>query len=239
MPDNTVGRIDLHYLVNNSNSKVSNSIQVKENSNQFKFSLLGTWSSNFTTGYSIIDWIDFLPTENWKFLLLLLLMFFLMSWCSSSLSWSSTVVVFVEQAFTALRMKWVILVAGGVGQKRAFLREITGTSFNLLFLTMPLYWMFCLSIVQITLVFGRLGVHGFSVSVNLLKMMVSKLTGTSCARCTLSDARGSLSGVIYCYRMFHSVRLMLVNPSLLITFAYTAWFQIIFTWVFARWEGIF
>ena len=117
MPDNTVGWIDLHYLVNNSNSKVSNSIQVKENSNQFNFSLLGSWSSNFATGYSIVDWIGFLPTENWKFLLLLLLMFFLMSWCSSSLSWSSTVVVFVERVFTALRMKWVILVAGGVCQK--------------------------------------------------------------------------------------------------------------------------
>ena len=89
-------------------------------------------------------------------------------------------------------------------------------------LTMPLYWIFGLSIVQITLVCGRLGVHGFTVSVNLLKMMVSKSTGTSCARCTLSNARGSLSGAIYCYRFLHSLRLMLVNPSLLITFAYTA-----------------
>ena len=156
--------------------------------------------------------------ENWKFMLLLLLMFFLMSWCSSLLSWSSTV-VFVERVFTALRMKWVILVAGGVGRKRGLFREIIGTSFNLLFLTMPLYWIFCLSIVQITLVFGRLGVHGFTVSVNLWKMMVSKSTCTSCARCTRSDARGSLSGAIYCYRIFHSLRLMLVNPSLLITFA--------------------
>ena len=117
MPDNTIGWIDLHYLVNNSNSKVSNSIQVKENSNQFNFSLLGSWSSNFATGYSIVDWIGFLSTENWKFLLLLLLMFFLMSWCSSSLSWSSTV-VFVARVFTVLRMKWVILVAGGVCRKR-------------------------------------------------------------------------------------------------------------------------
>ena len=64
MPDNTVGRIDLHYLVNNSNSKVSNSIQVKENSNQFNFSLLGSLSSSFAAGYLIVDWIGFLPTEN-------------------------------------------------------------------------------------------------------------------------------------------------------------------------------
>lgn len=68
--------------------------------------------------------------------------------------------------------------------------------------------------------------------------MVSKLTFTRFAICTCGSARISLSGLIYCSIIFHSLQLMLVNPSLYY-FCITTWFQIIFPWLFHGWEGIF
>ena len=113
-----------------------------------------------------------------------------------------------------------------------------GTSFNLLFLAVPLLDFssvycasyFCLWSVGSSWFYCKCQLvenDGFQIDLYQLCYVHSQ-------RCQGIFEWSNL----LLYRIFHSLRLMLVNPSLLITFAYTA-FQIIFTWIFARQEGIF
>ena len=236
----------INKLLNNSNFKVNNSILEKIRSKRKKirfnsiFPCLDLCLLNFVTG-EFNCWLDQLVADG-KLKVPVAIIVDVLFWCLDVHPH------FLDHQLLLLLLSGFSLLSEWSESSSLLVALVKNGGFD------GDYWcflqFFCswqchsigfihLSIVQITLVFGRLGVHGFTVSVNLLKIMVSKSTCTSCARCTRSNARGSLSGAIYCYRIFHSLRLMLVNPSLLITFADTAWFHIIFTWVFARWEGIF